>query len=123
MNIIAETNVFLQLAQPVFQRKVHKLLEFGFKSLSLQRIISLSSNARSTVSNRHTAESKIFRLTKTCRFLESFPDLIAHLGLLKSGDCVAIDFYKQRWCPSLSHLFQLFLTFNLIINRLSLCAP
>ncbi len=92
MNIIAETNVFLQAVQPVFQRKVHKLLEFGFKSLSLQRIVSLSSNARTTISNRHTAESKAFRLTKAKRFLKLFPGLVNHLHLLNDDDCVAIDF-------------------------------
>jgi hypothetical protein len=92
MNIIAETSVFLQVIQPAFQRKVHKLLEFGFKSLSLQRIVSLNSNARSTVLNPHTAESKAFRLTKASRFLKLFPHLICHLGLVKEGDTVAIDF-------------------------------
>jgi hypothetical protein len=92
MNIIAETNVFLQVVKPVFKKKVHKLLEFGFKALSLQRIVSLNSNARTTISNQHTAESKIFRLTKTPRFLKTFPSLIVHLGLLNDGDCIAIDF-------------------------------
>lgn len=92
MHIVKATNGFLQLVQPYFQKKVHKLLEFGFKSLSLQRIVSLNSNARATVPNRHTAESKAFRLTKTDRFLKLFPQLICHLGLVKEGDTIAIDF-------------------------------
>lgn len=92
MHIVKATNDFLQLVQPVFQKKVHKLLEFGFKSLSLQRIVSLSSNARAAVPNRHTAESKVFRLTKAKRFLKLFPNLIYHLRLVNEGDCVAIDF-------------------------------
>lgn len=92
MHIVKATNGFLQLVQPMFQKKVHKLLEFGFKSLSLQRIVSLNSNARSTVSNRHTAESKAFRLAKTNRFLRLFPRLVPYLGLVKEGDTVAIDF-------------------------------
>jgi hypothetical protein len=92
MNIVQSTSDFLQLIQPVFQKKVHKLLEFGFKTVSLQRIVSLNSNARSTVVNRHTAESKVFRLTKTNRFLKLFPGLVPHLKLVEEGDCVAIDF-------------------------------
>lgn len=92
MNIVQSSNEFLQVIQPVFQKKVHKLLEFGFKSLSLQRIVSLNSNARSTIHNQHTAESKVFRLTKTARFLKLFPKLITHLDLVKAGDNVAVDF-------------------------------
>lgn len=92
MNIVQTSNDFLQIIKPVFQKKVHKLLEFGFKTLSLQRIVSLSSNARATMANRHTAESKIFRLTRTIRFLKFFPKLIIHLGLLAGGDNVAVDF-------------------------------
>jgi hypothetical protein len=92
MHIVKATNGFLQLAQPMFQKKVHRLLEFGFKSLSLQRIVSLNSNARATVPNRHTAESKAFRLTKTNRFLKLFPKLLSHLQLVEEGDSVAIDF-------------------------------
>lgn len=92
MNIVQSTNDFLQVVQPAFQTKVHKLLEFGFKSLSLQRIVSLSSNARSILGNRHTAESKVYRLTKAARFLKQFPNLVSHLGLIKDGDSVAVDF-------------------------------
>jgi len=92
MNIVKASNDFLQSLIPTFQPKIHTLLEFGFKSISLQRIVSLNSNARSSVSNPHTAESKIFRLTKTIRFLKYFPNLISQLGLLSNGDSVAIDF-------------------------------
>lgn len=92
MNIVQTSNDFLQIIKPVFQKKIHKLLEFGFKTLSLQRIVSLSSNARSIAANQHTAESKIFRLTKTTRFLKLFPKLITHLELIKFGDSVAVDF-------------------------------
>lgn len=92
MNIVQTSNDFLQVIKPVFQKKVHKLLEFGFKALSLQRIVSLNSNARSTIANQHTAESKIFRLTRTIRFLKFFPKLIVHLGLAADGNNVAVDF-------------------------------
>lgn len=92
MNIVQTSNDFLQIIKPVFQKKVHKLLEFGFKSLSLQRIVSLSSNARATIANPHTAESKIFRLTNSLRLLKFFPQLMIHLALVADGDSVAADF-------------------------------
>ncbi len=76
----------------VFPRKIHKLLEFGFKSLSMQRIVSLNSNARSIIANNHTAESKIYRLTKNIKFTNLFPRLLSKLNLVKEGDVVAIDF-------------------------------
>jgi hypothetical protein len=44
------------------------------------------------VANRHTAESKAFRLLKANRFLKLFPHLVCRLGLVKEGDTVAIDF-------------------------------
>ncbi len=59
-NIIQKTDDFLQVIKIVFPRKIHKLLKFGFKSLSMQRIVSLNSNARSAIANSHTAESKIY---------------------------------------------------------------
>lgn len=69
-NIIQKADGFLQIVKIVFPKKIHKLLEFGFKAVSLQRIVSLNCNARSSVANRHTAESKIYRLTKNLRFVK-----------------------------------------------------
>jgi len=91
-NIVQHSNKFLQVVKPVFPKKIHKLLEFGFKSLSIQRIISLNSNARSIIVNHHTAESKAYRLTKNLRFVKLFPKLLIKLKLIKDGDIIAIDF-------------------------------
>lgn len=91
-NIIQTTDGFLQIIKVVFPKKVHKLLEFGFKAVSLQRIVSLNGNARSSVANRHTAESKIYRLTKNLRFVKLFPKLLLKLNLISTADIIAVDF-------------------------------
>lgn len=91
-NIIENADGFLQAVKIVFPKKVHKLLEFGFKAVSIQRIVSLNSNARSSIANRHTAESKIYRLTKNVRFAKLFPKLLLLLKLISDGDVIAIDF-------------------------------
>lgn len=90
--IIHKADDFLQEAKSAFPKKVHKLLEFGFKSLSLQRIVSLNSNARNTITNSHTAESKAYRLAKNLRFNRLFPLLIQHLNLIEDDDIIAVDF-------------------------------
>ena len=90
--IIQNTDSFLQIIKVVFPRKVHKLLEFGFKSLAMQRIASLNSNARSIIPNTHTAESKMYRLIKNLRFVELFPKLLVVLKLVQKGDIIAVDF-------------------------------
>jgi hypothetical protein len=92
MSIIESSNQFLQAVAPVFPRKVHRLLVFGYKALSLQRIQSVNSNARSTVSNAKTAESKAYRLGLSKLLRAAFPKLISHLGLVQEGDVIAVDF-------------------------------
>lgn len=92
MSIITKTCAFLQLTKIVFPKKVHKLLEFGFKTLSLQRIVSLNSNARSVIENTHTAESKIYRLTKNSQLANLFPKLLVYLKVIQSDDLIAVDF-------------------------------
>lgn len=91
-NIIQKADGFLQIVKIVFPKKIHKLLEFGFKAVSLQRIVSLNFNARSSIANRHTAESKIYRLTKNGRFVKLFPKLLMELKLIADKDIVAVDF-------------------------------
>jgi hypothetical protein len=91
-SIIQNADDFLKLIRGNFPKKVHTLLEFGFKSLSLQRIVSLNSNARSAVANTHTAESKIYRLTKNARFVPLFPRLLLMLDLIHEQDIIAVDF-------------------------------
>jgi hypothetical protein len=92
MNIINSANQFLQTAAPVFPKKVQKLLVFGYKALSLQQITSLNSNARSTVANAATAMSKAYRIGTSELLRRAFPKLIPHLGLVKDGDIIAVDF-------------------------------
>lgn len=91
-DIIQNTDDFLQIIKNSFPKKIHKLLEFGFKGLSLNPIKSLNSNARSVFENKHTAESKIYRLVKNLKFVKLFPRLLLTLKLIEEGDVVAVDF-------------------------------
>jgi hypothetical protein len=92
MSIINSSNQFLQAIAPAFPRKVHQLLLFGYRALSIQCIQSLNSNARSTVANTNTAESKAYRLGGSKLLRRAFPALIARLGLVREGDIIAVDF-------------------------------
>lgn len=92
MSIINSSNQFLQIIAPIFPRKVHKLLVFGYRALSLQRIQSVNSNARSTVANTKTAESKAYRLGLSRLLRAAFPKLVSHLALVHEGDIIAVDF-------------------------------
>jgi hypothetical protein len=92
MSIIKSSNQFLQTIAPAFPRKVHKLLVFGYRALSIQRIQSLNSNARSTVANTKTAESKAYRLGLSRLLRTAFPKLISRLDLVQNGDIIAVDF-------------------------------
>lgn len=92
MDIVRVSAQFLQTITPVFPRKVRGLLTFGYQSLSLQRIQSVNSNARSVTPNRKTAESKAYRLAKSRLLRQAFPKLITCLGLVTAGDRIAVDF-------------------------------
>lgn len=92
MEIVQQSCAFLNTIKPAIQPKVQPLLQFGFQSLSLQRIVSLNTNARVTISNTKTAESKIYRLTKNQRLLRLLPQLIIHLDLVKHNDLINVDF-------------------------------
>jgi hypothetical protein len=52
----------------------------------------MNSNARSTVANAKTAESKAYRLGLSRLLRTAFPKLISHLGLVQDGDIIAVDF-------------------------------
>jgi hypothetical protein len=92
MDIVQTSAQFLQTVQPAFPRKVRKLFVFGYQALSLQRIQSVNSNARSVNPNRKTAESKAYRLAKSRLLRQAFPKLISHLGLVHDGARIAVDF-------------------------------
>lgn len=92
MDIVRASAQFLQIVTPVFPRKVRRLVTFGYQALSLQRIQSVNSNARSVNPNRKTAETKAYRLAKSRLLRSSFPKLVGHLGLVHDGDRIAVDF-------------------------------
>lgn len=92
MSIVESSAQFLQTISPNFPRKVHKLLVFGYRALSLQRVQSVNSNARSTVANTKTAESKAYRLGCSELLRRAFPKLISRLRLVQEGDVIAVDF-------------------------------
>lgn len=92
MSILQVANEFLQTTRPVFPRKVRGLFAFGYQALSLQRIQSVNSNARSVTLNRKTAESKAYRLAKSRLLRQAFPKVVTRLGLVRDGDRIAIDF-------------------------------
>lgn len=92
MDIVRASAQFLQTVTPVFPRKVRGLVAFGYQTLSLQRIQSVNSNARSIQPNRKTAESKAYRLTKSRLLRVAFPKLIGQLKLVQPGDHIAVDF-------------------------------
>jgi len=92
MDIVRASAQFLQTITPVFPRKVRGLVTFGYQALSLQRIQSVNSNARSVTSNRKTAESKAYRLARSRLLRVAFPKVITELGLVQAGDSICVDF-------------------------------
>ena len=92
MTIIQKSNAFLHTVQPRITKKVRPLFLFGYLSLSMQRVVSLNRNARTTVENTKTAESKIYRLSKNERLLTLLPRLMVELGLVRENDLVNVDF-------------------------------
>lgn len=92
MSIIQKSNAFLNSLHPHITKKVQGLFLFGYLALSIQRVVSLNANARTTVANTKTAESKIYRLSKNERLLALFPRLMTELKLVQENDLVNIDF-------------------------------
>lgn len=92
MNTISQTKTFFEVSSKCIPKQLQKLYAFGFQALSIQPIRSLNSNARCTVRNQHTAESKIYRLVSNKRFVEHIPKILKALQLLKKDDVVIIDF-------------------------------
>lgn len=71
----------------------HKgLFSFGFEALTLRPYVSLNGNARMTLFNRNTAETKIYRLVSNSKLLPYFSTLASNLHLIKLGDCINVDF-------------------------------
>jgi len=77
---------------PVVRQKHKNLFTFGFLALTLNRFESLNSNAREVVENRHTAESKMYRLVSKIKFVENFYQIVKRLKLIRKNCLVNIDF-------------------------------
>lgn len=93
MNILLQTvNFYNSRIYPQIGKRHRNLFSFGFQALSLQDFISLNSNARNIVTNRSTAESKIFRLVSNEEIESYFPSLVQSFKLLKPTDAVNVDF-------------------------------
>lgn len=93
MSILRQSYEFLQTRLfPYILKKHHHQFLFGFEALTLTPFTSLNGNARMTVDNRNTAESKVKRLVKNKRYLGYFPMLIQELSLVKKDDRINVDF-------------------------------
>lgn len=93
MNIVNQSYAFLQnRLLPMIAPKHKGLFAFGFEALTLRPYISLNGNARMTVFNRNTAETKIYRLVSNSKLLPYFSALVSNLHLIKPGDCINVDF-------------------------------
>lgn len=93
MSILQESYDFLQQKLlPQVKKKHHKLFTFGFEALTIKPFVSLNGNARTTVANRKTAETKIYRVMQVKSFLSVFPQLVVQLGLVKKTDTINVDF-------------------------------
>jgi DDE family transposase len=93
MSILQESYDFLQQRiVPKISLRHRKLFLFGFEALTIKPFVSLNGNARTTIQGRKTAESKIYRIVHQEKFLEYFPKLPVHLGLVTEKDVVNVDF-------------------------------
>lgn len=92
MDSIQKSCAFLNILKPSTAKKVGTLFLFGYLASSIQRITGLSSNARITIENTKTAESKTYRLSRNQRILNLFPGFLNVLELIHEGDPVNIDF-------------------------------
>lgn len=77
---------------PLIAPKHKGLFSFGFEALTLRPFKSLNGNARMTLFNRNTAETKIYRLVSNSKLLSYFSNLGSNLHLVKPGDCINVDF-------------------------------
>jgi hypothetical protein len=77
---------------PHVQLKHIHQFRFGIQSLALSSFSSLNSNARLAVSNRHTASSKMRRLTRNTGMQNNFSAILKHSKLVRKESIVIIDF-------------------------------
>lgn len=93
MSILNQASTFLQTKLlPHIPLQHQKLFSFGFSALTMQSFTSLNGNARMTVENRSTAESKIYRLVSNESMLAHFMNLVSGLQMVSPGDRINVDF-------------------------------
>lgn len=92
-NILHESVAIIQEKFVPFVSKKHLgLFRFGIAALTLSPFRSLNSNARTTVQNRDTAYTKMYRLTKQKKLLFVFPKIMKAFGFVNTKSIVIIDF-------------------------------
>lgn len=99
MSILQTTGSFFKRnILPEIPSKWRKRLAFGFEAISLHPVESLKANGRLVHEGkkRKTAETKIYRVGRTKKFLSWFPSLVSILRLVKKGDIVNVDFSDFR---------------------------
>ncbi len=80
-----------QFLPQVRLKHIHQF-RFGIQAFSLSPFSSLNSNARLVVENRHTASSKIYRLSNNTTIKESFYSILKYTNLVSKQSIVIIDF-------------------------------
>lgn len=93
MSIVQQSYEFLQTKLlPHLPLQHQRLFSFGFSALTMQPFVSLNSNARMTIENRNTAESKIRRIMKKEKMLDHFSTFVTQLQLVSATDRINVDF-------------------------------
>jgi len=91
-NIVRDIRVLVQnKLLPVVPSKWTALFSFGLEAFSLRPFQSAGSNARTVVSNRNTAGSKVLRLLKNVRLAEHLGSVFDSLSLVRPGSFVNVD--------------------------------
>jgi len=92
-NILHESVAIIQekFIPAVSKKHIH-LFRFGIAALTLSPFRSLNSNARVTIKNKHTAYTKMYRLTKQKKLLEVFPAIMKSFQFVSPESIVIIDF-------------------------------
>lgn len=93
MSMLTDTiGTFNSAILPRVLPKWKRRFRFGFLALSLRPIDSLNANARSIIANRKTAASAVYRLCRSTRIVQMFPTILTHLGIIRAGDHINVDF-------------------------------
>ena len=92
-NILHESVAIIQEKFiPAVSKKHLHLFRFGIAALTLSPFRSLNSNARITIRNKHSAYTKMYRLTKQKKLLDVFPAIMKSFQFVTPTSIVVIDF-------------------------------